>query len=179
MHLFEQFFDDCFLRLVERFAGRVHRQDDVLRDRKVRQQVEALEDHADVMAAETVAVSFRQVGAIDQHHAFRGGRQSRDERQQRGLARSGRSGDGMHLAGLEIVADVLQHTLAAFGVGVADIVQAQCGRIGPLRLCAVGFDGFFCDCRIGGIRGIRCHGRSFPGKTCDWIVRNGRRAIWR
>lgn len=49
----------------------------------------------------------------------------------------------MHLAGLEIVADVLQHTLAAFGVGVADIVQAQCGRIGSLRLCAVDFDGFF------------------------------------
>ena len=54
------------LRLVERFAGRVHRQDDVLRDRKVRQQVEVLEDHADVVAAETVAVAFRQVGAIDQ-----------------------------------------------------------------------------------------------------------------
>ena len=79
MHLFEQFFDDCFLRLVERFAGRVHRQDDVLRHRKVRQQVEALEDHADVMAAKTVSVSFRQVGAVDQHHPFRGIRQSRDQ----------------------------------------------------------------------------------------------------
>ena len=85
----------------------------------------------------------------------------------------------MHFAGLEIVADVFQHAFAAFGVGITDVIQLQRRRVGLLRLCAVGLDGFFCDCRIGGIRGVRCHGRSFPGKTCDWIVRNGRRAIWR
>lgn len=54
----------------------------------------------------------------------------------------------MHFAGLEIVADVFQHAFAAFGVGITDVIQLQRRRVGLLRLCAVGLDGFFCDCRM-------------------------------
>ncbi len=136
MHLLEQIVDDFFLRLVEGLAGSVHRKNDVFSDGKVRQQIETLENHSDVVAAVAVTVLLGQVVSVVEDFSLRRVGQSRNQRQHGGLSGSGRSGDGVHLARMEIVADVFENALSAFGVGVAYIVKTQgrCLRCGLLHI---------------------------------------------
>ena len=67
MHLYKQIVDDLFLRTVEGLAGSVHRQDDVFRDGQIRQQIETLENNADIMTAVPVSILLRQIVAVVQH----------------------------------------------------------------------------------------------------------------
>ena len=86
MHLLEQIECNVALRPVESLAARVHREHDILKHGEAGQQIETLEDHADVAAAVAVPVHLRQIVPLEQHLAAGGCGQSADERQQRGFA---------------------------------------------------------------------------------------------
>ena len=93
-------------------AGVDRRHFHVARRAQVRQQVVALEDEAEVLAAQfgqLVGVEF--AGAAPAHAvvAAGGAVQAAQDIHQRGLARAGRANDGHHLAGLDGQVDVLEH----------------------------------------------------------------------
>jgi hypothetical protein len=97
-------------------------EDDVLQDRPPRHQQVLLQDVAD----RPVRVA-RGVGPVDQDPAFRGGEQTGDDVEQRGLAAAGRSDEGDELAGLRVEVDAVQDERAV-AVALPDAVDLD--RVG-------------------------------------------------
>jgi hypothetical protein len=93
------------------------RQHDVLADRQVREQVEALEDHADVLAqfAHGRRVVVQQWLAVHRQAAALEYFEPVDAAQQRALARAALADDGDDLAGPDLQVDALEHLVGAIG----------------------------------------------------------------
>ena len=107
-------------------TGDLDRQHDVLRRGQRRQQVERLEDEADLVAAqqgERLVLQRRDLGVADVD--LPGGRpvEAGQHVQQRRLAGAGRAHDRGELTGGEADADVVQrvHGVVAVAVGLADV----------------------------------------------------------
>jgi hypothetical protein len=81
----------------------------------VREEVEALEDHAHVLAqrAHRLRVAMAQRLAVDRERAFLELFEAVDAAQQRALARAALADDGDHLAAAHREVDALQHLVRA------------------------------------------------------------------
>src|SRR5690606_11484854 len=104
---------------------------DVLQHRLVREQVEPLEDHADLTALlgdplvgepvePAVALLVPHQLAVDPDPAAVDVLQLVDATQERGLARAGRPEQAHHLAGLDGHVDAPEHLVAPEGLGHVD-----------------------------------------------------------
>jgi hypothetical protein len=84
-------------------------------DREVREQVEALEDHAHALAqlAHGHRAVVQQLLAVDGERAVLEHLQPVDAAQQRALARAALADDGDHLAALHVQVDALEHLVGA------------------------------------------------------------------
>ncbi len=92
-------------------AGDREREEDVLLRGQHRQQVEELEDEADVLAAELrelVVAERRDLGAGDRHGAGRRLVEPREDVHERRLARAGRAHDRDELAALHVERDAAE-----------------------------------------------------------------------
>ena len=116
-------------------AGDRQRQHDVLLRRQRRQQVERLEDEADVLAAqarELAVVHARDVLAGDVDRARAGRVEAGEQVHQRRLARARRAHDGGELAGREVERDAAQRVDGRVALAVR---ARQCGRGDGMRNC--------------------------------------------
>ncbi|MCY1436768.1 hypothetical protein D9M71_529030 [compost metagenome] len=156
-----------FAGLVARQAEDLHRRfHHVLQRAHVREQVEALEHHAD-LAAHPAHVAFRrahqlavalQVGqrlAVDLDHPAVDALQGHQHAQQGGLAGAARADDRHLLVGADLQVQVLQHAEAA--VALADIAEAhhRLRRFRTRRLAArrAGFHGQYGHILVSGFHG--------------------------
>ena len=133
----QQFQHDLMLRPIERHPGRLHGQHDVLLHGERGKQVEALENHADVMAPETVPVEFGEIPAVVHHPPLGGQRQSRQERQHGRLARARRPGDGDQFARPEVMAQIVDDFLAAIRIRIGDVVEREDCSVRGARIARI------------------------------------------
>jgi len=128
--------------LLGRHAGIDQRQFDVVQGRGARQQVEGLEDEADLLVADAGQFVVAQVAhqvAVDEVIAFGGRVQAADQVHQRRLARSRRPHDGDILAALdlEVHAGDGMNLLVAHDVRLPQVVGAD-DDVVPPQLLALG-----------------------------------------
>jgi hypothetical protein len=105
--------------------GELRGQQHVVNDRHVVEQVEELEDHADLAAAEACRARFAEHVHPFVADADRPARRlvhPGDEVEQRGLARTGRSHDGHRLAGLDPQAHVIDGGRGRTVVALEDVL---------------------------------------------------------
>ena len=100
---------------------------DVLVDRHVADQVEALEDQADVDVARARALGRRQLAggaAVEPVAPRRRGVEQRQNRQERRFPAARRAGDGDVLAAADVDGDVRQRARVFVGVALEDLGDA-------------------------------------------------------
>jgi hypothetical protein len=128
--LLDEFVEPLRVRLA---AGQLERQGDVLGRGEHREQVEELEDEADVVApqaGERGVVELGDVEAGDGHVARRGLVQTGEDVHQRRLARARRAHHGGQVAGGDVDADAAQGVDGGVAGAVApdDVAGADDGR---------------------------------------------------
>src|SRR5205823_4620582 len=104
-------------------------------DAQVRKQVEALEDHAHVLAqrAHRAGVAVQQRLAVDAERAFLEGLEAVDAAKQRALARAALADDRNHLARLDGEVDALEHLVCA--EALAQALDLNDGHAGSFPAC--------------------------------------------
>ena len=154
-------------------TAEVDRQQDVLPGGEHRQQVEGLEDEADVVAAEAGQRGVVQRGELapgDDHRPGRRRVQPGQAVHQRGLARSGRAHDRGEPAGGDVQVDAVQgvHRRRAAAVGLGQCGRARgrdAVRLGRRRVTGGGLDvATRAWVPPGGRRDVPCHAREQPAR---------------
>ncbi len=122
-----QQFGHARIDLRARRAGQLQREGDIGRHGARGEQVEVLEDHADLPAqhAQALGIECGDILAIDQQAAAGGLLQSIDQADQGGFARTGMADDAEHFAGLDGQVQRLQrgNRAAADGIGFVQALE--------------------------------------------------------
>ena len=128
--------------LVDLAAGELEREDDVLLGREHGEEVEELEDEADVLAPELGQLGvpeLRDGGAVDLDLALGRAVEAGEDVHERRLAGARRAHDGGELAALDVERDAAQrsHRGVALAVDADDVVRRDDGAVTACSDCWV------------------------------------------